>query len=236
MGPVTLGFYLIAFKLSSLPNTLFFDVFQNVLFPAYAMIQNKHNQLKVRYFKVLKLITFISVPISGGMIVFAKPFINIFLGAKWLPAILPMQILIFSTLLDIFSRSGINLFNAQGKPNLSFKITLCKIMLIAISIFPLTIKFGLVGAASSILIGTLFALFIWLFLVHKNLQLNIKDFGFVFLPVCNTLVMVGIIYFISLKASLEKIHIFTAVAIISFAIYFGTILTINKFTGNNYFK
>ena len=95
-GVTALGFYQVAYRIAVMPVQEVTQVFAQVAFPAYAKIQDDRPRLRDAYLKVMKLITLLSLPIGGAIIILAPDFIRLFIKKDWEPIIPIMQILIFN--------------------------------------------------------------------------------------------------------------------------------------------
>jgi lipopolysaccharide exporter len=96
MGSAPLGYYALAFSWGSFVCGLLNDTVNNVLYPAYAAIQNDSTALRRWYLKTLDLVAFGAAIANGALLVNARYFLITFLGKgteKWLPAELAFQIL-----------------------------------------------------------------------------------------------------------------------------------------------
>ncbi len=230
VGPASLGAYIIAIRFAALPQTMFNNMMQTVLFPTYAKFQDRPEQLKRVYFKALEFIMFACIPVSGALIVFAGPMVNIFLGDKWFSAIMVMRVLALAFLLDVTTNSGMHLFNACGRPDSSYRVTLFKLLILAVAIFPLTTQYGILGTGFAYLISSIIGFASWLWELGRNLQLHGRDFKFAIFPLCSTIVLMSFIYCLSFFVSLNQIQVFSSVLLLSVVSYLGLALLIHKFT------
>ena len=151
LGATALGFYQMAYMISNIPATEITHVISQVSFPAYSKLQDNIPKLREAYLKVLQVTSFLSFPIAGLIFVLAPDFTEIFLGEKWMPIVPAMQILcIFGVARSI---SFGPLFYSVSKPDFVTKITSYRLILLIIIIYPLTIKYGIVGTAFSVLMS-----------------------------------------------------------------------------------
>lgn len=229
-GPAILGAYIVALRFAVLPQTMFNNMMQTVLFPAYAKFQDRPEQLKSVYFRALEFIMFVCIPVSGALIVLANPLVNIFLGNKWISAIAVLRVLALAFLLDVTSNSGMHLFNACGRPDSGFRVTLSRLFALAVAIFPLTTRYGIFGTGLAYLISSIVGFAFWLWELDRNLQLDSKDFRFALFPLCSTIALMSLGYCLSFFISLNQIHVFSSVLLLSVASYVGLALLIRKFT------
>jgi len=151
LGLTALGLYQMAYKFSNIPATEITGVITQVTFPAYSKLQDDISRLKEAYLKVLRATAFLAVPLAGFIFILTPDFVALFLKEKWLPIIPAMQILsIFGMLKSIGTTRG-PLFQAVGKPHISMKIKIIKLVLLIILIYPLTKWSGIAGTALVIL-------------------------------------------------------------------------------------
>jgi len=127
-----------------------------VTFPAYSKLQDNLPKLREAYLKVLQLTAFLSFPIAGLIFALAPDFTKIFLGEKWMPMVPAMQVLVFWGV--IRSMAGVNssILQAVKRPDIITKLNTIKLPILAILIYPLSIKWGIVGASLAVLISAIF--------------------------------------------------------------------------------
>jgi O-antigen/teichoic acid export membrane protein len=96
MGSAQLGYYALAFSWGAFVCGLLNDTVNNVLYPAFAVIQHDKIALRRWYVKTLDLVAFCAAIANGALFVNARYFLMTFLGKgtdKWLPAEVAFQIL-----------------------------------------------------------------------------------------------------------------------------------------------
>jgi len=93
LGAEALGLYGRAYKLMTLPATIFGNVADKVLFPTMAKIQDEATKLVSGYRRSIALIALLTIPMSVFMIILAPELISVILGKKWVDAVIPFQIL-----------------------------------------------------------------------------------------------------------------------------------------------
>lgn len=93
LGIVPLGFYSRAFKLMLLPVQYFALIITKVLFPVMARLQGEPEKLRTAYYTGSAVIALVSGPLGALMVVIAPEIVEVVLGPKWAPAVLPFQIL-----------------------------------------------------------------------------------------------------------------------------------------------
>jgi len=197
LGATMLGFYQIAFRIANMPSSEFTGMIGRVTFPAYSKLQAVPQQLREAYLRTMNFSTFLSIPFAGGIIVLAPQFTQTFLGEKWLPIITPIQILAISGLFRSIAGTGSAMFNAIGKPKLDFKMNITRLVVIVLSIYPLTKIWGISGTSLSVLFGIIVACFIWVRASIKETKTSSGDyFATILPPTIGTIIMCGIIVYI----------------------------------------
>lgn len=155
LGAAMLGFYEMAFKISTRSASEFAVVISEVTMPAYSKIQDKTARLRQAYLRVLQLTAFFSVPLAGLIVLFAPELTRALLGGKWLPAVPTMRALaIGGALRSIIATAG-PVHMAVGKPRMITKFQLAQLLAMAALIHPLTLRWGIHGTAAAVTIGAL---------------------------------------------------------------------------------
>ncbi len=94
LGPVNLGFYDKAITLSATPyNALIMNI-NSVMFSSFSIDKENPTRLQETFQKSLALLSFINFPLYLGLIAVAPHFVHSLLGNKWVPMIIPFQIIL----------------------------------------------------------------------------------------------------------------------------------------------
>ena len=212
LGAVMLGFYQMAYRISSLPATEITHVVYQVTFPAYSKLQDRQHQLQSGYLKTLQLISFISIPIAGGIFFLAPDFVQVFLGEKWIPIIPALQVLaLWGGVYSIFETTP-SLFNSIGSPEINTHFNLARVIILGIFIYPLTMKWNIAGTSLAVLISILLVIPFIFYKVAKTIQCKIWSLiKLIFLPLIGSSVMIG-------GLSLLKYLIISSINLVSFII------------------
>jgi O-antigen/teichoic acid export membrane protein len=153
LGVTALGYYQMAFLLSNLPATEITHVISQVTFPAYAKLQDNLPRLKSAYTEVMQVTLLVSFPIAGAIFTLGPDFIQIFLGSHWLPMVPALQVLVIAGFIRSTGSLTGPLFQAVGRPDLGTKLQIAKLILLLIVIYPLTIRWGILGTALAVVIN-----------------------------------------------------------------------------------
>lgn len=197
LGMEQLGYYYLAFMLANMPATHISKIASRVFFSAFSKLQGDLTALRKNYLRVIGLIANITIPAAAGLLVLANEIISVVYGEKWIPSVLPLQILCILGALRSVNQVNGTVFNAIGKPNIPFYLVAIRVTLIAILIYPLTNKYGLVGAAYSVTIPMAIQLVLSMLLLSRVIQFRISEvtnkIGY---PIFYSSIMVAALFFI----------------------------------------
>jgi O-antigen/teichoic acid export membrane protein len=113
-GVAALGLYVMAYNIANMPATQVADVIGRVLFPSFVELNDDPERLRRAYVRSLKILIVIAFPLLAGLAAVAAPFVTVVMGAKWLPIIGVLQILIIFTAFRVVSGATGSLFLATG--------------------------------------------------------------------------------------------------------------------------
>jgi O-antigen/teichoic acid export membrane protein len=144
-----LGHYSVAFLLANFPPTHVAFVLSNIMFPAYAKIQNDLPVLRKTFAQVTDVIASLVMPVMAGMAAASGTMISAFYGAGWEDAVAPFRILcIYGAIHAIVTVNGY-MFNGIGRPDIGFRIAVIRVVSILVLIVPAIKLWGTVGAAAA---------------------------------------------------------------------------------------
>jgi O-antigen/teichoic acid export membrane protein len=130
-----------------------------VLLPGLSTIQDNLIKLVSHTRKIIRSVSVIVVPIFFFLTVMAKPIIQLLLPDIWLPAVPIMQFLCIARLITIISGINVNILTVLGKTNLMLRQQYIKII-VRITIFLITVQYGIYYIALGELISTIIHFFI----------------------------------------------------------------------------
>ncbi len=167
-----LGFYALAFTTASLVTSNISRAAASIMMPAYSTLQTDLPALRHAYLRTISFVFLPIFPATAGVILLAPLLIEVVYGAKWLPAAVPLQILaVFGLLRALAGFSGY-LFEGIGKPGIAFKLAAVRLAIVAPLIVPVTIKYGLVGAAATVTLGMAAYWVVSLFALHATIGVS----------------------------------------------------------------
>ena len=167
INATALGFYQMGYRISNMLETEITQVVSSVTFPGYALLQDHQEKLNKAYFKVLKLVTTLSIPMAVGIYILASEFTLVFLGEKWLLMVPAMQFLAIAGFIKSLTATGSPLFIGTGYPRYDFYMQLVRGIFIMIVIYPFIQLQGIRGASLAVVISVAGMLIVWLPMSRK---------------------------------------------------------------------
>jgi O-antigen/teichoic acid export membrane protein len=211
LGVAALGMYQIAYKISNFASSEISSMFTQVAFPVLSKLQNSMNKFKDAYVMMNKAMAVVVFPLAAGICLLAYEFTKIFLGDRWLPIVPAMQLL---ALLSAFRAIEYGTaFKALGKPKIILQLSLVRLAIIVVCIYPLTKYMGITGTALSIVIATFPLEFVWMHKINKLLDFNKTKFiEMLGVPVLASTFMAVVVFYIKhLLFSNSILHFFVSV-------------------------
>lgn len=167
----SLGLYQMAYKLSELPITEISVVISKVTFPVFTRISGDAKRLRKAFLKTIIAISGLIIPIGFLLVFFPAEIIQVVLGSQWLEAAVVLQVLAIFGIFRALSGSISILFLAVQKQELVSAVTFVNMAGLAITVIPLVLMFGMVGAGIAAIIGSLLGLIVSLYFAFRILKL-----------------------------------------------------------------
>ena len=228
LGVVALGFYQMAYSISNMPATEIAHVVSQVSFPAFSKLQDNSAKLGEAYLKVLQLTAFISIPLAGLIFILAPEFTKIFLGEKWMPMVPAMQVLVLAGLLRSIAATPI--FSSVGKPRIETAWQTTRLVVLAVFIYPFTIRWGILGASVSVFFSNFVSTIGFNFMAIKITQCGAKSFGkVVVLTLINGIIMVLSISALKIAGNTVGSWIFFLLVGVGVLTYLGIACLLDRF-------
>ena len=194
LGIPILGFYNRAGAFSTGLFQQLTQIIWQIGYPTYSQLQKVTVRLKRAYLLTLKLLTFFGLPMAGGLLILSWDFTHLFLTDKWITIVPVIQILCLSAMIGFITTPAGIMFPAVGRPSIGTKISAVGVIILAITIYPLTLKWGITGTAVSILLSTLITLPVHSYMAIKVAKCSGREFiSPILLAMINTgIMMIGI--------------------------------------------
>lgn len=148
LGAVNLGFYQLAYNLPHIVLTHFSETVSEVLFPIYCRVQDDHARFRRGFMTTEMFIALVTFPCMAGLAALAPEFVRAVYGARWWPAIAPMQILCLAAAANsVFDPIG-SLCHSKGRPDIGLKWNLFMLPVTVASLITAS-RWGIVGIAGA---------------------------------------------------------------------------------------
>ncbi len=151
-GMGSLGQYQVVFGITEMLTRGLSEIVSKVVFPAYSRIVAEGRSLVDAFDEVWRILVFLLLPTTAILLVFPKPIISILLGEQWLPASIAFAVLAVAQTLRAFAAACGSLILAAGRTSYLPRIKLVEAICFVILIVPMTARWGLVGAAGSLVV------------------------------------------------------------------------------------
>jgi lipopolysaccharide exporter len=119
LGPQLLGYYVFAWNLVLQPMMKLNYVLTRVAFPLFARVQLETERLQRGYLTLVWLLVTVNAPVMIGCAATAPLLVPLFFGAKWLPAVIIIQILAFFSLIISIMNPMDSVLLAKGRTDLA---------------------------------------------------------------------------------------------------------------------
>lgn len=117
LGPESLGYYELAFRLTRTLVELIGSVVSQVAFPAFSRQQSDPVIGRQFFYQMIQQLSLLSFPLFAGMAALSEEIIIVVFGAKWLPAVPTMRILILIGILHSLYYVNSSVILGYGKPS-----------------------------------------------------------------------------------------------------------------------
>jgi polysaccharide pyruvyl transferase WcaK-like protein len=163
-----------AFFISGLPATEITSIINRITFPLYSKIKCNAKRISQVFLEVYNANVTLIVYFFGAIFTTSNYFVPIILGKDWISLIEPLKILSVYGMIRGIGSNYAPVYKALGKVDLSFKLSILKLLIMGVLIYPLTLTYGINGVAYSVLIPSLISFFIGL--VNMSNLLSISFF------------------------------------------------------------
>jgi O-antigen/teichoic acid export membrane protein len=146
LGLNLLGYYTLAYAIANLPVTSLAGIIGKISFPAYSRFQDDRQRLQEAFRRVFESSLMLLLPLMALIILLAEDFIQLFLGAPWMPMAGVLQILSLLGLFRGLSNMLAPLHLAVNRPEIQSRNKTLELLLFLLLIYPFTEQWGLSGA------------------------------------------------------------------------------------------
>jgi O-antigen/teichoic acid export membrane protein len=175
-GPASLGTYTMAEELASMPMTELVDPIGRTLFPAYSKLVNDQSALAGYVLLVNAGVASIALPACMGIALVAAPTVLLALGSQWVESIALIQVLALSACCMAIRSNSWSLYYALGRPSITTRLWMLKVAALAVLIWPLYQRFGVIGVAYADLASTALMLVAEVLTLARCLKVPVRTY------------------------------------------------------------
>lgn len=231
-GATALGFYQMAYTMSQLAATEITNVTATVAFPAYSNIQDNPERLGRAYVRTVQFVAFLAFPVTAGIWFLGPEFVDTVLGSRWQPLLPALGVLLLWGLVRAITGVAEPLLSAIGRPALVTRNKAVQLVLLSVLIYPLTSKWGIVGAAWATVIAAVSAAWVAVLAIRHTGGSWSNYARAVATPAVNSALMIGVLWGLSSWTFLPSGGWTLAWApFVGMAVYFGAAFLARRFFG-----
>jgi O-antigen/teichoic acid export membrane protein len=131
-----------------------------VVFVDLSKAAEEEGLLRVRYLRVLEIMTALLWPAFAGLAVLAGPFIGTVYGAKWLPATMPLTMLCVASILQVSVTMTWELLVVGGETGRQARLETLR-SVVSVLLFAAGCSISLTAAAASRILDAMFAILLY---------------------------------------------------------------------------
>lgn len=181
LGTRALGLYTLAFRLPQLVVEGVATIVGQVVFPAFSRLQDDPARMRAALARVLTMTSLLIAPLGIGIALVADPFVRVFYGERWAPAITTMQLLAVYMVVQSASRNVGDLYKAIGRPGILTTLAVAKLTFTVPALI-VAVPHGIVAVAATQVGAALVATGIDLAVASRRVGLRARDVVAVFAP------------------------------------------------------
>jgi len=144
-SPTRLGVYIIAVNLIQTPTSFIVGIFNKILLPTYAQVQNDNQRTNKIYVQLASLIVFVGLIVVIVAFTFGRGALGLIYGKRYDIASGPMIAAAFVAVIMLLNNAITNIFYARGVPQWHRLSQIIMATTMIAAIYPLTKWFGLTG-------------------------------------------------------------------------------------------
>lgn len=174
VGSAGLGFYQMASQVTAVPVSTIGVHLHGVMFPAFAKIDDDDHRRRA-LLRVLGLVLTIVVPIGFFLTVFGGFVATLALGPAWHGIERLVEVLAWVGVMRAIMCVISAFLLAAGRPDLDFRSSLPKLLVLALGLYPATVAYGTIGAALVVIAGTAAAFVYQITLILSVVHFSMRD-------------------------------------------------------------
>jgi O-antigen/teichoic acid export membrane protein len=153
LGAVSLGFYVVGYRILRLVIQLTSNLIDGVAFPLYARLQDDPARFRRAYYKSSAFAALLGFPAFTLILVMAPEIVSVLFGPQWSESVPVMQVLAILGIVRSVTYLNSSTLTALGKP--SWRVVIVGItMVLELAALLIAVQFGIVAVAvASVCVG-----------------------------------------------------------------------------------
>jgi PST family polysaccharide transporter len=147
LGAAAVGYYTLAFRIPELLIVNVFFVLSGVTFPLYSRMRDDAGRLGRSYLFSVRVFSLYGVCAGVGLAVAAPFVVPVVFGEKWGDAVVPLVALALYAACRAVGVGANDVFKALGRPGLSVRLSLVRLVVLAPALVVAAHWWGMVGVA-----------------------------------------------------------------------------------------
>lgn len=189
LGKEIIGLYTVAVTVTSIPVQKVMPIVNQITFAAFSRIQTEGERVRRNVLRAVQFAGLLGFPTFFGMAAVAPDFVPLLLGAQWMEAIVPLQLLCLVVPLKMFSTLIPPALFGIGRPAVNL-VNVLIVFLVMTAALLIGVNYGLLGLCLAWVIGFPIAFGITTTRALHALQLGWRSFiGQIAIPVLASLAM-----------------------------------------------
>ncbi len=223
-GLTALGYYQFGWNLAQLPGEKLGNVLQAVVGPFFGAIGNDLKNLRHYFLLLSELLVSVMFPVLGGFALVAHDAVPLIFGAKWLPAVPIMQILVVSSALFSVSMLSQHVMVATGNASMTSRVNVIAAIVMPVAFYIAARFSGSFAVACVWLVAQPILMTLPLLHVRKAIGLPVRTyFGSLRAPACSVAVMAASVLITQkLMSSQTGLTRFAAMSVVGAVVYVTT--------------
>jgi len=176
LGATPLGFYNLAYNLLLFPLNNISSVIGSVMFPALSMIQHDKQKVRGAYVTANRYIAVVSFPLMTWLLVTAPQLVRVLFGPKWVSAIVLIQILALTGMIQSLITNVGWIYLSQGRTDTMFKWGIFATTIYLIS-FAVGLRWGVEGVAIAYTIASYSVAYPAFAIPFRLIDLKVRHFS-----------------------------------------------------------
>ena len=232
LGAEALGVYSLAKELVMKAVVLINTITNKVALPFFSVLQNDDDVLRRNYCKVIRLLSFVNIPVIMSVGLLSSCIVPIFYGSNFIETAPIVSILsIWSVFICIGNPVG-NVSIAKGRTDISFKYTLVRVF-ITIPIVCVTSLFSVDCVAwGQILLSVVMFFVTYKMLIYRLISLLLKDYVMAFGDLMMIAIVLGGVFYGGVTFNLldinDPISQLVVYGILLLVVYVGMLLVFRR--------